>query len=186
MKKIFCILLLFVSCISIFYCSNGQSTPATTVQKIVIIRHGEKPDEGDNLSCQGFNRALALPAVLYKKFGTSEGIYVPSINTGKSTSTARMYQTILPFAIKYNLPINSKFNVEDVNGLAVSLLKKGGSALVIWEHKNIDNLAKALGVSSSPKWGADDFDSIWIITVRDGKATLSMDKESLQPAASCQ
>jgi hypothetical protein len=36
--------------------------------KVVIIRHGEKPETGDNLSCQGENRALQLPAVLYKKY----------------------------------------------------------------------------------------------------------------------
>ena len=38
--------------------------------RVVIIRHGEKPEEGDNLSCAGLNRALALPAVLARVFAT--------------------------------------------------------------------------------------------------------------------
>lgn len=42
--------------------------------KVVIIRHGENPDNGDNLNCQGLNRAMALPKVLAAKFGIAAGI----------------------------------------------------------------------------------------------------------------
>ena len=34
--------------------------------QVVIIRHGEKPTEGDNLSAEGLARALVLPDVLNK------------------------------------------------------------------------------------------------------------------------
>lgn len=62
--------------------------------KLVFIRHAERPEDGDNLTCKGFNRSIQLPAVLYKKFGIPSNIYVPSINLGKSTRRARMFQTI--------------------------------------------------------------------------------------------
>src|SRR5690349_3025252 len=78
--------------------------------KVVIIRHGEKPDNGDNLNCQGLNRATALPKVLYSKFGTANEIYVPAVNTGNKTKSARMFQTITPYAVKYNLDINSSYD----------------------------------------------------------------------------
>src|ERR1700712_2128892 len=88
--------------IGFFYCSSGQTATAGP-EKIVLIRHGEKPDQGDNLSCQGLNRALQLPEVLHRKIGIPSAIFVPALNLGKSTGVARMYQTIVPFAVKYNL-----------------------------------------------------------------------------------
>ncbi len=46
----------------------AQTNKGNGLQKVVIIRHAEKPDDGDNLSCKGFNRSLALTSVLYNKF----------------------------------------------------------------------------------------------------------------------
>jgi hypothetical protein len=152
---------------------------------VIIIRHGEKPENGDNLSCQGLNRALQLPAVLNKKFGVPDYIFAASVNTGKSTSTARMYQTIVPFAVKYNLSINTKNDLDDTKGLAQDILKRSGTVLVVWEHKHIDNILKALGVQNADKWADDDFDSIWIIDFKSGKPVLTKDKEGLTPAADC-
>src|SRR5947208_13816495 len=106
------ILITLLAAIGFIYCSNSQSTQSD-LQKIIIIRHGEKPDKGDNLSCQGLNRALQLPSVIKSKFGLPDKIFVPTPNSGKSTSTSRMYQTIVPFAIKYNLKINTKYDVKD-------------------------------------------------------------------------
>src|SRR5450631_116113 len=40
---------------------------------LVMFRHGEKPALGlGQLSCQGLNRALALPDVLVSQFGTPQ------------------------------------------------------------------------------------------------------------------
>ena len=43
---------------------KAPPAPKGPLLQIVIIRHGEKPTEGDNLSAQGLERALALPDVL--------------------------------------------------------------------------------------------------------------------------
>lgn len=183
MKRISLVLL---SVIFVFVCchnSSGQQN-ASLIKRVIIIRHGEKPEQGDNLSCQGLNRSLQLPDVLNKKFGVPDYVFVPSINTGKKTSTARMYQTIVPFAVKYNLTINSKYDVDDIKGLAADVLKRNGTVLLVWEHDHIDNIAKALGVQTS-KWPGDDFDSIWIINFQNGKASLTKDREGITPAANC-
>ena len=164
--------------------SSGQQSQVQ-LKRVIIIRHGEKPDQGDNLSCRGFNRALQLPDILNKKFGTPNYIFVPSINMGKKTSTARMYQTIVPFAIKYNLNINTKYDVDDVKGLGQDVLKRDGTVLLVWEHKHIDNILKALGVQDASKWPDDDFDSIWIVSFQNGKAVLAKDKEGINPSADC-
>lgn len=174
-------------CMLVFICchsSSGQQA-APLLKRVIIIRHGEKPEQGDNLSCQGLNRALQLPDVLNKKFGTPDYIFVPSINTGKKTSTARMYQTIVPFAIKYDLNINTKYDVDDAKGLVQDILKRNGAVLLVWEHKHIDNILRAFGVQDAPKWPDDDFDSIWIINFENGKPVLVKDREGINPAADC-
>jgi hypothetical protein len=163
-----------------FNCSFAQ------LQRVVIIRHGEKPDKGDNLSCKGFNRSLQLPAVLYAKYKVPAKIFVPSMGNTKSASHLRMLETIIPFAVKYNISINSKYDVDDVKEMAGSILKVNGYALVVWEHDKIDNLVKAFGVDAKgAKWANDDFDSIWVINLKNGKATLSTDKENLNPPNDC-
>src|SRR5690348_18431569 len=84
------------------------SAPARSADlQVVIIRHGEKPENGDNLSCRGQNRARALPAVLMRKFGKPDYTYVPSLKMGESTKHARMFQTVTPFAVQQNLTIDS-------------------------------------------------------------------------------
>jgi hypothetical protein len=135
--------------------------------KVVIIRHGEKPDSGDNLSCQGQYRALKLADVLTKQIGKPDFTYVPTIGTGKShTTSVRMFQTVSPFAIKHNLIVNSTFKETKVTAAAADVLTRRGLVLMVWEHGNIPPLAKALGVPASQvpsKWKGHDFDSIWTV-----------------------
>ena len=173
---------IFISSLS-FSCIGGN-TPDTKL-KVVIIRHGEKPETGDNLSCQGESRALQLASVLYQKFNKPDYSYVPSLALGKSITHARMFQTITPFAVKYNLTINGKFDTNDYSDIAESVLKKTGTVLMVWEHSAISSLAEKLGVKKAPSWDDNDFDSIWIITYPNGKAVLTSDKEGITPASDC-
>ena len=162
----------------------GGSTPSDSL-RVVIIRHGEKPNTGDNLSCKGENRALLLAEVLHQKFNVPDYLYVPSIGQKKSDSHARMFETIIPFAVKYGLKINSTFAVDAYSAAADQVLHKSGTVLMVWEHGAIPALAEALGVRPPPKWKGKDFDSIWIITYTGGKASLSIDREGIAPSAEC-
>jgi hypothetical protein len=154
--------------------------------KIVIIRHGEKPPQGDNLSCQGLNRSLQLTNVLHAKFGVPSYVYVPSLSLGKSTSKARMYQTIVPFAAKYNLAINTKFDESDAKGIAQTVISKSGTVLLVWEHKEILEIVKKLGVNDKNlSWDDNDYDSIWIVTFTNGKPSITRDHENIKPANDC-
>jgi hypothetical protein len=153
--------------------------------KVVIIRHGEKPKDGDNLSCQGQNRALQLSAVLHQKFNVPDYIYVPALKSDESTKHSRMFQTISPFAIKYNVTINSKYSSDENEKIARSVLKKSGVVLMVWDHSAIQSLASTLGVHHAPKWDDADFDSIWVIRFDNGKAKLTTDSEGLIPSPTC-
>lgn len=154
--------------------------------KIVIIRHGEKQDQNENLSCKGLNRSLKLVSVLSKKIGVPTAIYVPSLGNGNQTTHSRMFQTITPFAVKYNLSINSSFNGADYASIAKEIRHKKGTVLLVWNHGNIPALAKALGIKHQKlNWNSNDFDSIWIITGNGKDKVLKTDKEGILPGADC-
>lgn len=154
--------------------------------RIIIMRHAEKPVNGDNLSCKGFNRAMMLPGVLVKRFGVPAYVYVPSPSTGKATKSGRMLQTVWPLATKYNLAVNTKFDVDDTNDLAKNISTKTGTVLVVWEHNAIRKIISALGVKAGKlKWQGDDYDSLWIVTIHNGKATLSQTSQGINAPDGC-
>ena len=175
------ILLILLLCLP---CFIWAIPPAKTL-KVVIIRHGEKPPNGRDLSCQGRNRAAALPAVLYQKFGKPDYAYVPDKNGKGRTTGSRMYQTILPFATQYKFSLDTKFDGNDPKGLAADILKKSGTVLVVWDHSSIRAIAKALGVADPGKWPGEDFDSIWVVSFESGSAVLKKDHEGLHPSTAC-
>jgi len=159
---------------------------SASAQTIVLIRHGEKPKKGDNLSCRGVNRSLALVDVLHTRFGIPEAIFVPSMSRKDNTKHSRMFQTILPFASKYNLPVNSEFRVADAPAVAGAARKKTGVVIIVWEHSQLPEIARSLGVeSTSLDWSDDDYDSIWIVTYKHNKAQLERSAEGIQPSKKC-
>ena len=188
-KHYYLALLLAISAILLTSCDDkkhGSDKNSPNINlKVVIIRHGEKPKDGDNLSCQGQNRALQLAAVLHAKLNIPEAIYVPALKSDDATKHSRMFQTISPFAIKYNLPINSKYSADENEKIAKSVFNNNGVVLMVWQHSAIQALSSALGVDAAPQWADDDFDSIWMINYQDGKATLAMDKQGINPALAC-
>jgi len=165
--------------------STGSAKGARDDLRVVIVRHGEKPDAGDSLSCQGFARALALPGAIVAKIGKPDALYVPALALGATTSHARMFQTATPLAVKLGLPIDTRFGEKDAAGVAADLMKRGGTVLLVWEHSAIPDVAAKLGIASPPEWKKHDFDSIWIITYEHGVASLAVDHEGITPSADC-
>ncbi|HYC27640.1 MAG TPA: histidine phosphatase family protein [Chitinophagaceae bacterium] len=179
-----------ITIILLLFVFNAFSQHASL--KVIMIRHGEKNDATGNLSCQGLHRALMLPKVLNAKFPKVERIYAPSLNNGKVPDHARMFQTITPYAVQNSLAIDTKYKVSDAAGVAKEVMSKKGLVLLVWEHGNIPDIAKALGVTTpNLQWGSNDFDSIWIVTYAKDKngnwvASLSTaDKEGLNPPTTC-
>lgn len=158
---------------------------APTNLRVVIIRHGEKPDQGNNLNCQGLNRAMQLPKVLFAKYGIASAVYVPAINSGGKTKSARTFQTITPYAVKYGLNINSSYADDDYKDVVADVKQRTGTVILVWEHNSINNLAEAFGLKKPVNWAGQDFDSIWVITFKGGEPVLSTDKEGITPAAGC-
>ena len=124
----------------------GQTKAGKPGLRVILIRHAEKPVDGDNLSCSGFNRSVKLPDVIKSKFGIPDYVYVPSPGTGKQTKNCRMLQTVVPLAVKYNLTINTNYSVDQSDKLANAVEKNKGTVLIVWEHKELVSIAAELGL----------------------------------------
>jgi hypothetical protein len=171
------------------------------VETIILLRHGEKPDKGlGQLNCQGLNRALALPSVIAKTFGRPSVIFAPNPSQqkkdgGVSYDYVRPLAAIEPTAIFFGLPVNVDFGFSDTDGVRSALEKpiyRNAIVLVAWEHKSIETIARALLAAHGgdptlvPKWPKDDFDSMYVVTIRHtGEAAFSHQSEGLdgQPDA---
>jgi len=169
---------------------KAPPVPKGPLLRIVIIRHAEKPTEGDNLSAEGLERALALPEVLNNMLPRPPDFtYVPRIGTDKEETTrVRMMQTVLPYAVQHNLTINSDYAPDEVKGLVKELLRRRGTVLLVWEHHNIVKIAAALGITEPLEWPDDDYDSIWTINFKKGRAkgkaklpVLRKSKQGIEP-----
>src|SRR3954468_8319334 len=92
-------------------------------QTIVFLRHGEKPSGGyGQLTCQGLNRALALPNVLAGTYGKGSYLYAPNPAVKIAAPAGSFYYvrplaTIEPTAIRLGLSVNTKYGYSDVAGM---------------------------------------------------------------------
>ena len=160
-------------------CSCCWFAPAAFADTtIIIVRHGEKPAQGlGQLSCQGLNRALALPAVLLSRYGNPVAIYAPNpaikkIDHGISYAYIRPLATIEPLAIRVGLPVNLDWEMADIAPLSEQLLTyTEGTLVVAWEHHLGETLARHLladlggNPEEVPNWDNADFDSIFVLRV---------------------
>lgn len=182
MKRIFLYPFFFLFLLLI----ENKATAQSKDLKLVFIRHAERPENGDNLTCKGLNRSLMLPALLYQKFGKPSNIYIPALKLGDQTKRSRMFQTITPFAVKYNLTINSVYDEEDEKHIGKALLKENGTIIIVWEHNDIPAIVQYLGIKAGAKnWPGNDYDSIWTVTFPQGKAVLKKEKQGLNPSTGC-
>ena len=106
----------------------AAAMPACADVTLVMIRHGEKPEAGlGQLSCQGLNRALALPDVLLARFGRPAALYAPNpgvvtTDFGRSYNYIRPLATIEPTAIRLGLPVDTRWGLNELAPLEQELL----------------------------------------------------------------
>ena len=194
MRTLF-VFLLALSWLSIASPVRAGESDATHVETIVGIRHGETPS-GDlgQLSCRGFNRALALPKVLTAKYGTPNFIFAPNpaMKMHSPYSYVRALATIEPTAIALTMPVNTQIGRYDFPLLQQVLTSPDYEDYLVfmaWEHGDLDQFAKNLvkrfggDPSTVPGWPGNDFDSIFVIrlTRRGCKTSVSFrhDHENL-------
>ena len=169
------------------------------VETIVFIRHGEKPEGGlGQLNCQGLNRALALAPIIAKSFGRPDAIFAPNPSRPKEDA-GRLYDyvrplaTIEPTAIWFGLPVDVSLDFQDKEGLQAALENRrvpdhNVFVFVAWEHRQIAPIVRALlaahgadaeMVKKVQDWDRKDFDSMYVVTISETKATFDQKHEGL-------
>jgi hypothetical protein len=143
---------------------------------VIVIRHAEKPDDGNELNQRGRERAAALTAYFQGRpevlqFKTPVAIYARAPKS--ENSSVRPLQTVQPLAAALNLNVVQKFSHDDWPKMVTEILVnhdyKGKMVLVCWEHKVVPDIARALAASGAPDaWHGKDFDRSWIITFQPG------------------
>jgi hypothetical protein len=148
-------------------------------ETIVFFRHGEKPSGGlGQLTCQGLNRALALPDVLLTRFGKPHYLYAPNPATKISDSAGSFYYvrplaTIEPVAIRSGRSVNTAYGYNDITGLRNILVrstKADATIFVAWEHAYLVKVVQSImnlygGGATVPAWTTGDYDSLYIVRI---------------------
>jgi hypothetical protein len=166
-------------------------------QTIVFFRHGEKPSGGlGQLTCQGLNRALALPDVLIGRYGTPDYLYAPNpavkiTDPAGSFFYVRPLATIEPTAIRAGRSVNTNYGYNNITGLQGVLIrsaKANDTLFVAWEHaylvKVVQSIMNAYGGGAPvPAWQSGDYDSLYVVRVNYSSdaitARLQIEKEGL-------
>jgi hypothetical protein len=155
---------------------------------VLLIRHAEKLTDGRiDLSPTGFARAKDIPQLFIganPTFPRPDALFA----TRQSKHSNRPFETIEPLSKALNLPINQEFAEDDSASLARLLLSgqyAGKVVLVAWHHGTLPQFAAALGVSPQPApWPPTQFDRVWRIEWKEGKATLTDLPQDLMPGDS--
>ena len=164
---------------------QAPQPPAT----ILLIRHAEKPASGVDLAPAGFARAKVLPE-LFGGMAAPHNLPRPDFlfATHVSKNSNRPVETITPLSEALGLPISHEIADKDYATLATELLSgkyAGKVVLVAWHHGSIPGLAKALGaLPPYDPWPETQFDRVWRIDYRGGKAVLTDLPQGLMPGDS--
>lgn len=152
---------------------------ARAEETIVFFRHGEKPSGGyGQLTCQGLNRALALPDVLIGTYGTPAYLYAPNPSVKISDPAGSFYYvrplaTIEPTAIRAVRSVNTNYGYNNITGLQSVLIrstKANDTLFVAWEHVYLVKIVQSImdaygGGVTVPAWQSGDYDSLYVVRV---------------------
>jgi hypothetical protein len=160
---------------------------ARAQQTIVFMRHGEKPAGGyGQITCQGLNRALALPDVLIAKYGKPNYIYAPNPAAQISDPAGTFYYvrplaTIEPTAVRLGMNVRTKYAFNDITSLKAALItstKATSTIFVAWEHQWLQKLVQNImtahgGGQTVPAWISGDYDTLYVVRVDYIGSTIS-------------
>ena len=136
---------------------------------VLIVRHAEKPPQGNGLSPRGEQRAEAY-ATYFAPWQLGSESLTPDrlIATKDSTESWRPRLTLTPLSQRLGVAIEQPFADDQVDALANALRQDNHAdvVLIAWHHGHIDKLIDALGgkakhVIDRKSWPEDVYD--WVV-----------------------
>ncbi|MCW3845686.1 hypothetical protein OF829_00425 [Sphingomonas sp. LB-2] len=164
------------------------------MQKIMFIRHGEKPETGidgvtpagkkdkEDLIVQGWQRAGALarffaplaPNTIAAGLEVPTTLFAAAVNA--ASKSIRPQHTITPLSQLTGIAIDINYGDGDEAALAAAAVaaSANGPVLVAWQHQQIPCLiSNVAGTPLAPEWPGDRFDLVWVLDLIDGAWTFS-------------
>lgn len=160
--------------------AQSAAVPGTMTERVVVMRHGEKPEAGlGQLSCRGLARAIALPDVIVAKFGAPQVLFAPNPSRrkpdrGTPYDYIRPLATLEPMAIKLGLPVDVQHGFDRPKRIVRETVgDRYAKSLVVvaWEHRIAPDITrgilKAFGGDSGQvaQWKDDDFDRLDVVEI---------------------
>jgi hypothetical protein len=139
-----------------------------TPNKILIMRHAEKPSDPHNINLapKGLARAKQLATYIPATFGRPDFLFA----TQQSPDSNRPLETIEPLAQSSGLNIDDSFADNQYKALASGLITdpkyNGVYVLICWHHEKILKLARALGAKAADlpgSWNPDVYNLILVL-----------------------
>jgi len=135
---------------------------------ILIIRHAEKPEDGDGLTPKGEKRAAAYVGYFKGYRLGNDPLKLTHIFAAKdSDNSKRPRLTIEPLAHALHSTIDLRFTDKKPDAIVSDLITHsyGKQILISWRHGKIPNLLKAFGADPlkfvpEGKWPEDVFDRV--------------------------
>ncbi|AIE84511.1 hypothetical protein OP10G_1143 [Fimbriimonas ginsengisoli Gsoil 348] len=157
----------------------ATETPALANATVLIVRHAEKPPEGDGLTSAGEARARAY-VQYFKKYRLT---HIFAASDSKKSRRPRL--TVEPLAASLRQKVDVRFPDSDPAALVKELgaQRYGGRILISWRHGKIPGLIEAFGADPKKllpagRWPDDVFDEV--IELRyDRKGQLLPEKAKL-------
>lgn len=164
----------------------GEAFAEEPVQRIMLIRHAEKPTsagapygitaqgirDDHALIVDGWTRAGALvelfaPSDGRMRLGLSRPAHVFATLPGKANESLRPMQTVTPLAQRLGMRVDTAFAFGEERQLAKHLLKTPGVMLTAWQHQHIPLIVRELGfehLGVPAIWPGDRFDMVFVFT----------------------
>ncbi|RYP51344.1 hypothetical protein DL768_003348 [Monosporascus sp. mg162] len=145
---------------------------------VYLIRHSEKPKDGNGLNEEGEQRVQCLRTV----FGAGSGYNITHImaQTPKSNGKRkRPYDTVRPLADDLGLAVDILCDRDDSKCVAdfVNSYTVDGNILICWQHGEMKTVAKRLGAKGVKDYPDDRFDLVWTLPY-DYKEIVSIESEN--------
>lgn len=172
--------------LTLFYMGAAYTLPA----QVIIVRHGEKNTVTAELTSAGVERAEALSSYLTQSnnepgfvgkagltnvvlfnYGPPVALYAARPVHYSDDFTVRCIQTLVPTALKLNLPIHSPYGPGQEQQLVQTIFNEsrydGKNVVICWHHTFIAALIQAFGYL--PPAGIlpaypNRFDLVWQLT----------------------
>jgi len=151
---------------------SAVAVPGLSNDTILVIRHAEKPLDGNGLTPTGIQHALAY--VHYFQAYTISGQRIrfdDLFAAHDSKNSMRPRLTLEPLSQALRIPLQTQYKQDDYADLVAGLqtLGPGKKILICWHHKRIPDLLSELGADPNlllpnGTWPDDQYS--WVIQLR--------------------